>query len=34
MALGEFFQLDGMTRNVLQTGELVTHLTLPEDVAE
>ena len=34
MALSEFFQLDGMTRNVLQTGELVTHLTLPEDVAE
>ena len=28
------FQLDGMTRNVLQTGELVTHLTLPEDVSE
>ncbi len=34
MPLSEFFQLDGMTRNVLQTGELVTHLTLPEDVAE
>ena len=34
MALSEFFQLDGMTRNVLQTGELVTHLTLPEDVSE
>ncbi len=34
MELSEFFQLDGMTRNVLQTGELVTHLTLPEDVAE
>ena len=34
MALCEFFQLDGMTRNVLQPGELVTHLTLPEDVAE
>jgi len=34
MALSEFFQLDGMTRNILQPGELVTHLTLPEDVAE
>ena len=34
MALSEFFQLDGMTRNVLETGELVTHLTLPEDVSE
>ena len=34
MPLSEFFQLDGMTRNVLQPGELVTHLTLPEDVAE
>ena len=34
MALSEFFQLDGMTRNVLQTGELVTHLTLPEDASE
>ena len=34
MPLSEFFQLDGMTRNVLQPGELVTHLTLPEDVSE
>ena len=34
MALSEFFQLDGTTRNILQPGELVTHLTLPEDVAE
>ena len=34
MALSEFFQLDGMTRNVLESGELVTHLTLPDDIAE
>lgn len=34
MPLSEFFQLDGMTRNVLQPGELVTHLTLPEEAGE
>lgn len=34
MPLSEFFQLDGMTRNVLQPGELVTHLTLPDDAGE
>ena len=33
MQLCDFFELDGMTRNVLKSGELVTHLTLPEDVA-
>lgn len=32
--LSEFFELDGMTRNVLQRGELVTHLTLPEGAGE
>lgn len=34
MPFAEFFQLDGMTRNVLKPGELVTHVTLPEDAAE
>tara|TARA_B100000214_G_scaffold375603_1_gene363258 strand:+ start:55965 stop:56948 length:984 start_codon:yes stop_codon:yes gene_type:complete len=34
MPLHNFFELDGMTRNVLQHGELVTHITLPEDVNE
>tara|TARA_B100000427_G_C15352771_1_gene526231 strand:- start:100 stop:531 length:432 start_codon:yes stop_codon:yes gene_type:complete len=34
MPLNEFFELDGKTRNVLQTGELVTHLTLPDDSSE
>lgn len=34
MPISEFFKLDGMTRNVLQPGQLVTHITLPEDVAE
>lgn len=34
MQLSEFFQLDGMTRNVLQPGELVTHLTLSDDAGE
>lgn len=34
MALSDFFQLDGITRNVLESGELVTHLTLPDDVSE
>lgn len=31
MPFSEFFQEDGMTRNVLQKGEMVTHVTLPED---
>lgn len=30
----EFFALDGITKNVLGPGEMVTHLTLPEDAAE
>ena len=34
MPLTEFFELDGITRNVLEPGELVTHLTLPEDNSE
>ena len=34
MPLSEFFQLDGITRNVLQPGELVTHLSLPDDSSE
>ena len=32
MPFAEFFKLDGMTRNVLEKGEMVTHVTLPEDV--
>ena len=31
MSFADFFELDGMTRNVLKPGELVTHVTLPED---
>ena len=31
MLLDEFFQLDGINRNVLEKGELVTHITIPED---
>ena len=31
MPFADFFELDGMTRNVLKEGELVTHVTLPED---
>ena len=34
MPMNDFFQLDGMTRNVLREGEIVTHVTLPEDVSE
>jgi CO/xanthine dehydrogenase FAD-binding subunit len=34
MPLSDFFELDGMTRNVLEPGELVTHLTLPEGAME
>ncbi|MEC8927026.1 MAG: FAD binding domain-containing protein [Candidatus Thermoplasmatota archaeon] len=33
MPFADFFELDGMTRNVLKPGELVTHVTLPEDAA-
>ena len=32
MPLTEFFELDGITRNVLAAGELVTHLTFPSDI--
>ena len=31
MSFADFFELDGMTRNVLKPGELVTHVTLPEE---
>lgn len=31
MPFADFFELDGITRNVLKPGELVTHVTLPED---
>ena len=34
MSLPEFFQEDGITRNVLEPGELVTHLTLPVDAPD
>ena len=34
LPLCEFFELDGMTRNVLESGELVTHITIPEDSVE
>jgi 4-hydroxybenzoyl-CoA reductase subunit beta len=31
MPISKFFQLDGITRNVLQRGEMVVKVTLPED---
>ena len=34
MPFAEFFQLDGVTRNVLKAGELVTHVTLPETASK
>ena len=34
MPLTEFFELDGITRNVLAAGELVTHLTFPSDISD
>jgi 4-hydroxybenzoyl-CoA reductase subunit beta len=34
MPINEFFKLDGMTRNVLKNDEIVTHVTLPDDVFE
>ena len=34
LPLCEFFELDGMKRNILEKGELVTHLTIPEDSSE
>ena len=33
MPLEDFFQLDGMTRNVLDENEMVTHLTIPDEAA-
>ena len=33
MLLHEFYQLDGMTRNVLQPGEFMLKVTLPDDAA-
>ena len=32
--ISEFFQNDGITRNVLREGEIVSHITLPDDVME
>ena len=34
MPLSEFFKLDGMTKNVLEVDELVTHLSLSSDSQE
>jgi len=34
LPLCDFFELDGMKRNILEKGELVTHVTIPEDSAE
>ena len=34
MPITEFFQLDGMTRNVLKDGEMVVKVTLPDNVSE
>jgi 4-hydroxybenzoyl-CoA reductase subunit beta len=34
LPLAEFFQEDGITRNVLKDGEMVTHLTLPADAED
>ena len=34
MPISDFFELDGMTRNVLKSGELITHITLPSDSKE
>jgi len=31
MLLADFFQEDGITRNLLEAGEMVTHITLPEE---
>ena len=31
MLLADFFQEDGITRNLLEPGEMVTHITLPEE---
>ena len=34
MPITEFYQLDGMTRNVLQPGEFMLKVSLPDDVAD
>ncbi|MBS71854.1 MAG: hypothetical protein CMO20_02725 [Thermoplasmata archaeon] len=34
MPITHFFALDGMKKNVLETNELVTHITLPENSGE
>ena len=34
VSISEFFQNDGITRNVLREGEIVSHITLPDDVME
>tara|TARA_B100001750_G_scaffold105304_1_gene83383 strand:+ start:4875 stop:5867 length:993 start_codon:yes stop_codon:yes gene_type:complete len=34
MDMHEFFSLDGITRNVLKPGELVTHITLPKNASD
>ena len=34
MPITEFYQLDGMTRNVLQPGEFMLKVTLPDDVSD
>ncbi|MBT6684142.1 MAG: hypothetical protein HOB55_04705 [Euryarchaeota archaeon] len=33
MPLNDFFELDGMTRNKLIPGELLTHITIPKDIS-
>ena len=33
MLLSDFYKLDGMTRNVLQSGEMVVKITLPDSAA-
>ncbi len=33
MLLSDFFQEDGITRNSLEPGEMVTHVTLPEEAS-
>ncbi|MFQ3360305.1 MAG: 4-hydroxybenzoyl-CoA reductase subunit beta [Candidatus Thalassarchaeaceae archaeon] len=33
MLLNDFFELDGMTKNKLKPGELITHITLPKNIS-
>ena len=33
MLLNDFFELDGMTRNKLQPGELLTHISIPKEIS-